>query len=225
MSNQFEDLISRVILFENLQYDDIKSIASISKQVKVNKKEHIFYGEEQGENIYILITGAIKLYNISKAGKEVVVKVVKQGELFGEVILFEENNYPVSSVAIKDSYCLEISKADFLELLKRESFRNSFMAQIMKKLRYLKQQTHYLSDYDVEDRLILFLHEHYGGCNKEFTLDIAKKEIALAIGTTSETLSRTIKRLDSAGKISWKGKKIRINKSLCNEKCDVLFSS
>ncbi len=220
--NIFE-VLSRVLLFENLTERQIRNIADIARVKEVSKREHIFLSGDGGDHFYILSTGAVQLYNISKDGREIVVKVVKSGELFGEVILFESESYPVSAVALKPSLLFAIPRDKFLILLDDAAFRSSFIGQIMKKLRFLTNQIHYLSDYDVEDRLILFFHERYGCC-KKFTVDIAKKDIAAAIGTTSETLSRTIGRLQREDLLEWKGKVVSLSDALCSIKCEALGS-
>lgn len=204
------DILARISLFENLSPEQLNSVAEITTNRMVTKREQLFQSGAPGDLVYVLVQGAIQLYNISPDGREVVLKVVKPGEMFGEVVLFERKTYPVSSVALKNSQLFSFSRASFLRLLDQPAFRDAFIAQIMKKMRYLTVQFHNLSSYEVADRLLLFFKEHHGD-SKEFTIGLSKKDIAAAIGTTSETLSRTIKRLQECGKISWEGKKISIH--------------
>ncbi len=89
-------------------------------------------------------------------------------------------------------------------------FRNDFFAVMMRKVRYLTNQIGYLRSYDVEERLFLFLEEQYGRSSKIIP-QVSKKEIASAIGTKPETLSRLFVRLKGEGKLHWEGREIRVS--------------
>jgi len=79
----------------------------------------------------------------------------------------------------------------------------------MKKQRYLANQIKYLSMHDVEERLFGFIKEQYGK-KEQVQLQISKRDIAAAIKTTPETLSRLILRLKNENKLEWTGKIIKI---------------
>ena len=80
---------------------------------------------------------------------------------------------------------------------------------LMKKQRYLADQIKYLTHFDVEERLFLFLEEQFGK-NDEIVTDLSKKDIASAIRTTPETLSRLLIRLEKEDRMNWTGRKIKI---------------
>jgi CRP/FNR family transcriptional regulator len=89
-----------------------------------------------------------------------------------------------------------------------ETFRNDFMASLMHKLRYLAEQIVSLTTRDVEERLLEFLNEHVGA-GPSVEVPLSRKDIAAAIGTTPETLSRVIHRLNRQGRFSWTGRTLR----------------
>ena len=95
--------------------------------------------------MYILSAGNVQIYKSDRSGKESVIKVVGPGEIFAEVILFEQNVYPVSAIALKKSVAYAIQKKRFLALLSDENFRNDFMRLLMKKQRYLISKIHDLT--------------------------------------------------------------------------------
>ena len=83
------------------------------------------------------------------------------------------------------------TKRLFSKLLHDERFRNDFISMLMKKQRYLINKIRDITTLDVEERFIRFLEEQYGR-KQEYRILIPKKNIALAIGTTSETFSRIL---------------------------------
>jgi CRP/FNR family transcriptional regulator len=141
-----------------------------------------------------------------------VIKTVRVGELFAEVILFEKSCYPVTAIAVTDAEVIELPRSGFLKLLNEEEFRNDFIAMLMAKQRYLAERIQQLASMDVEARFVEFLREHYG--QKEcITPDLSKKDIASAIGATPETFSRLLQRLEKRTDFQWEGKTLRVSPS------------
>ena len=176
--------------------------------LKYLKKRDILFTEGQkGHLVYLLAKGNIQLTKNSINGKEVVIKIISPGEIFGEVIIFEKDSYPVNATAVQDSLLYLLPKHQISCLFEKESFRNDFIRMLIKKQRYLAEKIFYLSAYDVEERLFKFLAEHYGKKQK-YMIDLTKKDVALAIGAMPETMSRVLLRLKERGTLDWKNKTI-----------------
>ncbi|MCK4549637.1 MAG: Crp/Fnr family transcriptional regulator, partial [Candidatus Krumholzibacteria bacterium] len=178
--------------------------------------DHLFFEGDVGRDLFVLEDGGIRLYKLAEDGQETTVKLVNHFEAFAEVALFDSGQYPVSAIATKYSVVWAISGSTFQEMLEDRAFRQEFISTIIGKLRYLSQRIHYLTAYDVEQRFFRFLYEQCGAVDK-CTIEIPKKEIAAAIGTIPETLSRLILRLRDRGDIVWKGSVITVRKGLWEE--------
>ena len=199
-----KEILRQTSLFANISEHSANALSDICIPKTLNKKEILFLEGDKGYTLYILVSGNIQLYKSSPDSKEVVIKIIKPGEIFAEVILFEENRYPVSAVALQKSTIYMIPKHQFICLLESESFRNEFITALMSKMRFLTGQIKYLTNHDVEERFFLFLKEHYGEKGK-IKISLSKKDIAAAIGTTPETLSRLLLRLKKENKLIWEG--------------------
>lgn len=211
------ELLRHIGLFENLSEDNIAEIVEICLTKKLRKKEILFFEEDKGYSLYILTSGSIQLFKSAPDGREVVIKVLKPGEMFAEVILFEQSTYPVSAIALHDSEVLAIPKHQFLCLLERENFRNEFIGSLLHKMRYLADQIRALTSYDVEDKFWIFIEDHFGR-KTEILPKLTKKAIAAAIDTTPETLSRLLLRLKDDGKLVWEGKILNINPAVWQQR-------
>ena len=153
----------------------------------------------------------MRLYKTSPEGQEVALRIVRPGEVFAEVVLFENPVYPVSASALSRVRVFAMDRTSFADLLDERDFRNEFIAMLMKKQRYLAGRILYLTSFDVEERFFRFLIEHYG-TSGTYSVDMAKKDMASAIGTIPETLSRLINRLKGLGVISWEGSSLIVKK-------------
>jgi len=210
------DTLMKTALFRDLGGESLRRLSEGSRRFEVARGEHLFLEGDGGRDLFVLAEGGIRLYKLAEDGQETTVKLVEPFETFAEVAFFDDGRYPVSAIATKYSVVLAISGPAFQALLEDRSFRGEFISALVGKLRYLSQRIHYLTAYDVEQRFFRFLYEQCGAAGT-CTLEIPKKEIAAAIGTVPETLSRLILRLRERGDIEWKGSRISVREGLWEE--------
>ena len=113
--------------------------------------------------------------------------------------------------AVANAEVLVFPREGIHRLLAEEDFRSDFIAMLLAKQRYLTERIQELTTKDVEERFFAFLRNQYGE-QELIKTPLSKKDIAAAIGTTPESLSRLIQRLTDEGIIDWQGKEIRILK-------------
>lgn len=201
--------LSACELFSELSPENRRAIGGICGTITVPKNEYLFLEGRPGTAMYILASGSVQLVKASSNGREVVIRTVLPGGVFAETVLFERDTYPVTAIARKKCTLYQVRRSDFLALLSREEFRNGFMTHMARRLRYLADRILHLTTDNVEERFFLFLRDQYGE-KSDYTIHMSKKDIASAIGTTPETLSRLAARLRKERKITWKGRTIRL---------------
>jgi CRP/FNR family transcriptional regulator len=197
--------------FRELSRESLKALSLISSLRDLKKRDFLFREGDPGRAIYLLKSGAIQLHKTAPDGTEVVIKIVQPSEVFAEVVLFERETYPVTAMALAPSEVIVFPRADVHLLLNTAAFRNDFIAMLMRKQRYLAERIVQQQAHDVEGRLLWFLKDQFGD-RRTIDLAISKKDIAAAIGTTPETLSRLILRLKKRRILTWKGRTIQMNK-------------
>jgi len=209
MSVKIEWILAQSDLFRSLKPEHRKKVAEICVPKALQKHEMLFQEGEKGYAVYLCAWGSIQLYKMAPSGEEIVIKVAKPGELFGELILFETDRYPVSAMALETSEVYLLPKFQFECLLEDPHFRKDFIAHLMKKLRYLTEQLYRVSAFSPEKRFLQFLKERYGNPS-EIRISFSKKDMASVIGITPEAFSRMLRRLEREGILEWKGRRIRI---------------
>ena len=190
--------------FKNSAETTRAMVADICRPRHVSKKENLFMEGQEGNALYLCGTASVQLYKTNPEGKPIVVRVVNSGEIFAEVILFEQNRYPVNAEIIKSGVIYSIDKRDFNGLLADEKFRSCFFGDLMRKQRYLADKVRQIVSYDVEQRFFFFLREHHGAVGT-MKINLTKKNIADAIGTSPETFSRMLQRFKIDGTLTWEG--------------------
>jgi len=205
-----KDLLSGNLIFGGMPETMIQVLESAGRIQSLVKDEMIFFEGDRGDKIYFLTEGLVKLFKTTESDREIVVRYVRPGEMFAEVVLFESDIYPVSSMAMRDSKIYYIERDFFLDLLKEKDFMRLFVSNLFKKMRYLADRVAFLNAYDVEERFFIFLNDHFG-LEPVISIDLSKAEMAEAIGTIPETMSRVLGRLKTNDFVQWDKNEIKIN--------------
>jgi len=210
-----KDTLRDIPFFSELSISQLRNISSFSKLKSFNKHDRIFNEDDFYLGFYILLKGSVKVFKISRQGKESVVHLVRPLTAFADIPLFEGGNYPVSAEALEESLTLFIPKEKFLELIYAEpDISLKMLAGFAKRLKSIINQLEDISSKEVPNRLAKYLLKEMKTTGTEnlhepfVKLTIPKSTIAAYIGTITETLSRSFKKLQDEGIIRVNGKKI-----------------
>jgi CRP/FNR family transcriptional regulator, dissimilatory nitrate respiration regulator len=209
MAMDIHELLEESDFFRALSLTARGAIASICVPKVLRKREILFLEGDQGHSMYLLAQGTVQLFKSSVDGKEVVIKLLRPGEIFGEVVLFEQDRFPVSACALTPAQVFMIPKKQLDCLLQEQAFRRDFIAMLLSKQRYLAERIFRLSALDVEQRFFHFLREQYGE-REEYAIDITKRDFAAAIDALPETLSRLLLKLRDDGTVQWDGERLQV---------------
>lgn len=208
---ELRDILRQTELFRGMGDDALGRLMAKGRQKGFGQGATLFVEGTKGGEFFLLVEGEVRLFKTSPEGQEIVLRIIRPGQVFAEVVLFENPVYPASAVAMSPVKVFCMERSSFAELLDEREFRNEFIAMLMKKQRYLAERILYLTSLDVEERFFRFLIEHYGVMGA-YTVDMAKKDLASAIGTIPETFSRLINRLRGLGVITWEGNTLTVRK-------------
>jgi len=212
-----KDTLREIPLFSELNIDQLKKITAISKTSKFRKNEFLFYDGDIYKGFYILLKGTIKVFKNSANGKEAVLHIVKPLTVFADVPLFEGGNYPATAQALEESVSILVPKEGFLSLIKAEPEMSiKMLSGFGRRLREMTNLIENFSSKEVINRLAEYLLKEIKNNKTDkleepfLKLNVTKKTIAAYIGTITETLSRTLKRMQDEGIIKVNGKSIII---------------
>lgn len=108
------------------------------KFIKVyNKSEIIFNENSNGNEMYIVCSGRVKLYTEPQKGRRSVLAILKQGDHFGEMALVDRSARSATAVAVKDNTKLVVlDKPKFLYLVQQQpDFAFAIMETLCMRLR------------------------------------------------------------------------------------------
>ena len=200
-------------LFSGLASEDVTAIAAFTVLKNVSRDEYLFRQGSASEGFYVVQRGAINVHRVNPAGKEQVIHVFRAGESFAEAALASPTGYPADARAVEESTVLLIPKTPFLDFIgRRPDLALRMLGSMSAHLRVLVGMLDDLTLKDVESRLLNWLVKQSRSAKKGvITLPGTKRVLAAELGTSSETLSRTLGKLRDAGLITVAARAITVN--------------
>lgn len=198
-------------LFAGTTDEDINAILRICKVREYERGEILFDEGDVAQGFYIVAAGRVKVYKLSPEGKERILHVVQSGGNFAEAAIFADGLYPASAEPLEKSTLIFFPKRDFLDLLTAQGqIAINMIGGLSRFLRLFAGQIEELTFRDVPSRLARYLLDLNNERNGAVELPTSKSAIASRLGTVSETLSRTFRKLSDEGLIRVEGKTIVI---------------
>ena len=189
-------------------------ISNIRYSVKVYKKGEIIANEEEECNsLGLVLEGIIEIERIYPSGKQIVLKRLSKGNVFGEALIFSrECKYPSTVVAFTECSIFYINKEDILKLCTiEEKILNNFISSLSNKILMLNSKIKSISFKSVKHKVINFILEEVKEQHSHtIKLNDSKEEIAEILGIPRPSLSRELMNLRNMNYIEFDRNVIKI---------------
>ena len=206
--------VTKVPIFSELSNEKLLEINSLVQKKEYKSGEIIYHEGDPSEYLYIIESGLVKLFKIGKNGNEYILRLLKSGQFFGELVLFKDDVLNSSAEAIGDCSICIIHKNDLEQLIKNSSeISYSILAAVTNRLNQAEIQLQSIVLEDAMEktlRLLLELAKEDGIKNEEgilIDLPLSRAGLASLIGISNETLSRKLSELQEEGTLLIKGQK------------------
>jgi CRP/FNR family transcriptional regulator len=214
-TSEITEALKRSGFFGRVSEELLARIAAMSRAEHYDKGDLILAEDTPCTGMYVVASGAIKVYKIGPDGREHVLHVAEPGETFGEAAMFlGSTGYPAYAGAIRSSDVVFIPKKPMLDLLSCDSgLCLQVLASLAMWTHRLVTKLEILTLKDASSRLSgYFIHRSLESekAGKEFELSIPKNVLAAHLAISSETLSRLLNRFEAQGLIEAQGRRIKI---------------
>lgn len=200
--NQLRKIVAQSSLYRGLSEPSVERILGLSRIVRFHEGQEIFGNHVSCPGVYVVGTGMVRLMRSGPSGKVHVLRFVQEGGSFGEAAVIGGFPAPVAAVAHTELECALFPAAAFRALIEDDH------ALCLEIMRSMAGRVHKLVDLledlilrDAMGRVASYISEHAPGANEWLTLPVLKQDLARHLNLTSETLSRTLRRLARAGAI------------------------
>lgn len=169
-------------------------LQTLARPMKLEDGQVLFEHGEVGDALYAITTGEIEFSIISADGRKLTLDMMRPGDLFGEICLFDPGERTATATATQDSAVLRISNSDVLkEISKHPSLAVDMINLAGARMRWMGSQYNEQVFLPMSARLarkVLYLSQRGG--KPEPKLRLSQAELAEFVGSTREAVSKTI---------------------------------
>jgi CRP/FNR family transcriptional regulator len=197
------EIIRRCRFFSALTGSSLDNVVSIAQIRRYRRGETIFLDGDACPGIFVVGEGAVRIYKNAPSGKQHVLHLAYTGSTFAEVAVIGSFNCPASAEAIQDTVCVLLPSNDFLSAIRADhELCIQLLGSMVGWVRHLVGMLEDIVLRDATARVARhILRSDVPDDEEDFLLPMLKRDLASHLNLTSETLSRTLRRLSDAGLI------------------------
>lgn len=160
--------------------------------LNLKQNQILFHEGEECKSIFIIIEGQITILNYSLNGNEEIISILNKNDVFGNALIFSNNNYYLGEIiATKPTKLAIINKNELISLLQNnKSFLECYINLIAEKTIKFTIKTKLLSHKNIRSRIIYYLEINNYSIKKN--ISFLAKELVLPRPSVSREISKMI---------------------------------
>ena len=189
-----------------LDAEDLEDLSKSAQHKDLNKKVIVMSMGDEIKNIYNILNGIIKIYQLSNEGKEQIIGFLYPGDFFGS---HEGGQYQFFAETISEVRLCKIPIQKFRKHInKNDDIRDKFYEAATNELSLAREQINMLAKYNAEEKVLDFIkmisqrQTKHGQPHNPVYLIMARADIANYLGLRIESVSRAITKLKVKKNIS-----------------------
>ncbi len=217
-------------LFAYLTDQDVRALESVSKARDFRRGEPIYLPNDSADAVLLVTKGRVKICHVTPDGKQSILNIIDQGELFGELSLLDETGRQEFAEAIESTTVVLIPKSEMLALMANHPHLNKGITKLIgsrrQRIERRLRNLLFRSNRERVVHLLIEMAEKYGQKTEtgmELAIKLSHQEMASIIGSTRETVTVMLGQLQNEGLIKIARRRITIvdihslSKEVCEE--------
>ncbi len=199
-------------LFTQLSDEEVTRVTQAARERTYPKNSVILFEDDPGDALYVVLTGEVKVVLIGEDGREVILSILRSGDFFGEMSLIDNQPRSAHVIATEASNLMVLRRDEFRDCLEQAPrIALGLLQALSRRLRRADDKIGGLVLLDVTGRVarvLLELADEHDG--EHVPRKITHHMLAQMIGSSRETVSRTLRELADQGLIQVSRKDIAI---------------
>lgn len=199
------DIIKRlaaVPIFKELNFCELEEVVKIAMARIYKKKSYVFMQDDPLDRVFFIHSGKVKIYKTDSSGREQIISVLEPGEMFPHAGFFRKGNFPAHAEILEKAELIVVPINEFEKLLISYPELSIKLFKVLgEKIVDLQARLEAQILHNTYEQIILLLLRltKSNGVGKDgvyqLTTQFTNRELANMIGTTRETVSRTVNHL------------------------------
>lgn len=211
------DMMAHAPLFKKLTPAELGVARAAARIREAGAQSFYFHQSHKAERQYMLLTGRVKIIQLTDEGQEVVMRFIVPGEIFGLIAALGTDRYPASAESLETSTALEWNASAMAMLVDTiPRIARNTVAILAERIRELENRYRELATERVERRIARTLTRLVTQAGQrlgdviEIKMPLTRQTLAETAGTTLFTVSRILSRWEKEGILSCRRGKIAI---------------
>jgi len=200
------EVVSRYSLLEGLLPDECRDFVAHGRFRQVQQGAYFFHQDEPANLFYILISGQIKLTQLTPDGNQVILHYFGPGDGFGIIVVLGQMAYPASAYALEDCTALSWDRETTQALMRKyPQIALNGMEIVAQRFAMLQKRYRELATQRVEQRVaftLLRLVRQFGKRTKDGVLidiSLSRQDLGEMAGTNLYNVSRILRKWEKKG--------------------------
>jgi CRP-like cAMP-binding protein len=195
------EFLKRIPYFSGLGLAELESVKKLIFERTAERGEMVLLEGESAANLYFVASGVVEVFKTSAEGKEQILSIVRPGESFNDVPVFDGGPNPASARTMGPVLLYGIKKNDMEAILRDHPQLALNVTRVLaRRVRHLVSLVEDLSFKHVIGRVAKILLEYIGG-DMGRGPRLTQQEMAAMAGTAREVVGRSLKTLEDEGAI------------------------
>jgi CRP-like cAMP-binding protein len=156
---KWEDLLRRHPIFSRLTEQELARLLEdgVSEERECPPQSVILREGEVGDSIFLIGSGSVQVVLLGKEGQEITLAIFRNGEVFGEMGLFQDKPRSATVIAKEPCSVLEIKGEEFLKLAHTyPDIELKMLLTLSERLRHVNEQVLAVRLKEVDEKLNFF---------------------------------------------------------------------
>jgi len=194
-----EAVIRKAPIFTGLDAGAADALRASMNLVKLRKGQSLFKEGDDGDHLFVVSSGKVKLGTKSVDGRENLLMILGPGDMFGELSLFDSGPRTATATAVTDSKLLALGQDKVIPWVKEHpEVSLQLLARLASRLRRTNEVVGDLVFSDVPGRVakaLIDLGVKFGDKRSEGLFvnhDLTQEELAQLVGASRETVNKAL---------------------------------
>jgi CRP-like cAMP-binding protein len=194
-----EAVIRKAPIFSGLDASAADALRASMNLVKLRKGQSLFKEGDDGDHLFVVSSGKVKLGTKSVDGRENLLMILGPGDMFGELSLFDSGPRTATATAVTDSKLLALGQDKVIPWVKEHpEVSLQLLARLASRLRRTNEVVGDLVFSDVPGRVakaLIDLGVKFGDKRSEGLFvnhDLTQEELAQLVGASRETVNKAL---------------------------------
>lgn len=208
-------VLKQLNLFKTLPEKEVEFISEHFAAKQYGKRQVIFEPEDK-DKVFILKSGKVEIYELTRDGKKIIVDVLGPGDVFGDLGIGESSEHFVE--ATTDSFVCMMGKQQFFDMVSKvPQVANILVKELFSKVAESEKHIAALASDNLlvkVKNLLLRLAKKHGEIKNErvvITTKFTHEQLADMVGISRPTMTELLNKFEHQGIIKRESKIISYN--------------